>query len=454
MPPRRSERVAAVAERATSALSPLPPALVQQIFLLLAVDERARCACVCRGWRAAVSERCLWTRLDVSRTSGVRVRVTNAFLRGAAARAGGALEALDVSACAALSREALLAVATANAGTLCELRACHGVRTNADLTAPAALFLPDAEALLRAAPQLRVLYADVEANIVADVCRALSAAGEGLLAPLRVHDLRVRCDTDTEGDVLALAADIASHAWLRELCLVGALPTPAALDAVVDAVLARPHIIRVQFVHCHLNPASAPALARLLTGSAVANLSVLGDGGAALLDAPSATLLAGALRANTTLTSLQLTGVSLWGAGGDVAAVATLLGALTAQPSLRTLILSYNIAREEAQRVAAGVALGTLVANAPALTELDVRQCALGDVGMAPLCAALRRNAHLRALTCFGNALTEAFTAVLLLSAVRANASLRALNTGRRWPAEREAEEVVSRRAAAAGDDR
>jgi hypothetical protein len=98
MPPRRSERVAAVVERATSALSPLPPALVQQIFLLLTVDERARCACVCRGWRAAVSERCLWTRLDVSRTSGVAAaRVTDAFLRGAAAHAGGALEALDVS---------------------------------------------------------------------------------------------------------------------------------------------------------------------------------------------------------------------------------------------------------------------------------------------------------------------------------------------------------------------
>jgi hypothetical protein len=71
---------------------------------------------------------------------------------------------------------------------------------------------------------------------------------------------------------------------------------------------------------------------------------------------------------------------------------------------------------------------------------------------MAPLCAALRRNTHLRALNCNGNILTEAFAADVLLPAVRVNRSLRALTTERHWPAEREAEEVVARRAAA-GDE-
>jgi hypothetical protein len=447
MPPRRSERVAAVVERATSALSPLPPALVQQIFLLLTVDERARCACVCRGWRAAVSERCLWTRLDVSRTSGVRVRVTDAFLRGVVARAGGELQSLDVSGCAAVSREALLAVAAANAGTLRELRACHGVCLGADLAVPDALTLPGAEALLHAAPQLRVLEAEVDANHF-DTSAYRALRSEGLLAPLRVRGLRVFCEDAAEADVLGLAADIAAHAWLQELCVFYALPTPAALDAVVDAI-SRRHM-SVQFYDCHLNPASAPALARLLAGSAVAGLSVVGDGVTALLDAPAATLLAGALRATTTLASLQLSGVNFW---GDVAASATLLGALTAHPSLRTLRISYDIIQEEAQRMAAGVALGALLAaNAPALTELDVRLCGMRDTGMASLCAALQHNTHLRSLNCMGNHITEAFAADVLLPAVRANASLRALVTSHshHFQAELVAEEVVSRRAAAA----
>jgi hypothetical protein len=205
----------------------------------------------------------------------------------------------------------------------------------------------------------------------------------------------------------------------------------------------------VQFFSCRLNPASAPALARLLAGSVMADLCVVGDGIAALLDAPAATLLAGALRANTTLTSLRLTAVNFW---ENVDAAATLLGALTAHPSLRTLRISYDV-EDEADRLVDGAALGALVAaDAPVLTELDVRHCLLGDVGMAPLLAALRRNTHLRALNCNGNILTEAFAAHVLLPAVRANRSLRALTTERLWLAEREAEEVVARRAAA-GDE-
>jgi hypothetical protein len=454
MPPRRSERVAAVVERATSALSPLPPALVQQIFLLLAVDERARCACVCRSWRAAVSERCLWTRLDVSRTSGfAAARVTDAFLRGAVARAAGELQSLDVSGALRVSREALLAVATANAGTLRELRACHGVCLGADLAVPNPLSLPNAETLLRAAPQVRVLEADVICGNVADARRALRA-DEGLLAPLRVHGLRLLCGDAAEADMVALAADMAAHAWLQELCLLGVLPAPAVLDAAVSALLSCRPCARVQFMVCNFNPASAPALARLLAGSAVTNLSVVGEGGGgvALLDVPSAMLLAGALRANTTLTSLQVAAVNMW---QDAEAAATLLGALTAHASLRTLILSHNIAREDAQRAAACATLGALLAaNAPALTDLNVRLCNLSGAGIAPLCAALPANTHLRTLNCEGNILTPQFAADVLLPAVRANASLRALITGRQWPAEREAEAVVARRAAAAGDER
>jgi hypothetical protein len=432
-------------EDAPSALASLPPAVALFIFAQLPVDVRARCACVCRGWRAALTERSLWTRLDVSRTSSVTVEVTDALLRGAAARAGGALQTLDVSGCRDVSSEALLEVATANAAALRELRACHGVCNDIQVNpaAATALLLASAEALLRAAPQLRVLDADVRCNSVGAARRALRA--EGLQAPLRIHALRVLEHAEAvEADVLALVEDMASHAWLQQLCLVRALPTLAALDAIVDAALTR-RLTSLCFVNCGLNPASAPALARLLGGSALSELCAWGAGdAAALLDAPAAALLAGALRANTTLTSLQLEAVGLW---RDMAAATTLLGALTAHPRLRALILRNNT-EQEADRPAVGAALGALLAaNAPALTELYVARCNLGDAGMAPLFEALPANTHLRTLKCGANDTTEAFAADVLLPAVRANASLRVLATGREWAGERDAEDVVNGRA-------
>jgi hypothetical protein len=106
MPPRRSTRVADAAERATSALSPLPLSVVLHIFSLLPVDCRLRCLEVCRGWRHMLLERSLWTRLDLSTTSGVRasVWVLDALLRCAAARAGGGLQSLHVNKSASRTR--------------------------------------------------------------------------------------------------------------------------------------------------------------------------------------------------------------------------------------------------------------------------------------------------------------------------------------------------------------
>jgi hypothetical protein len=449
MPPRRSAHGAAVVERESTVLS-LPHALLLLIFALLPVDMRARCACVCRAWRAALSERSLWVRLDLSRTSGVTRAVTDALLRGAAARAGGALETLDVSGCLAVSVEALLAVATANAGTLRELR----MRTCTCLYAAAAIRLsldiPSAEALLRAAPQLRVLEADVHCNDVPHARHALRA--EGLMTPLCVHGLWVDATGDaTEADILDLCALVASHASLQQLCVSGALWTPAALDAVVNAARARHSLTSLFFVNCGLSPASAPVLVRLLGGSAVDELHVYEGGRAqeSLLDTPAAELLAGALRANTTLTSLRLAYVHLW---DDPQVAAILLGALATHPSLRSLDISCNVIAQAADRVAAGAALGALVAaDPPALTTLNIAYCLLHDAGLRPLFEALPRNTHLRTLNCADNLFSLWLAANVLLPAVRANASLRALTTNHRFhsPGELEAMEIVSRRVAA-----
>jgi hypothetical protein len=181
-------------------------------------------------------------------------------------------------------------------------------------------------------------------------------------------------------------------------------------------------------------------LARLLGGGALAVLEIV-DCGDPFVDAAAAVVLANALRACSTLTALALTCVDFW---RDPAAATAQLGALTGHASLRTLDLSYNDAYNNADPAAAGAALGTLVAvNAPALTELDVSWCYLGDAGLRPLFDALPANTHLAKLECGGNGVTDAFVYDVLLPAVRANGSLLQLES-----ASTEAEALVAQRAA------
>jgi hypothetical protein len=169
------------------------------------------------------------------------------------------------------------------------------------------------------------------------------------------------------------------------------------------------------------------------------------------VDGASAALLGDELRANATLEALTLRGVDLWRhAPADVAA--PLLRALAGHARLGALSVSDNPVEGAARRGAAGAALAALLAaNAPALTELDVSWCDLGDAGLRPLFLALRANTHLRALNCSLNGLTEACARTRLLPAVRANTSLRQLSA--QLPgltalhSAREAEALVQRRA-------
>jgi hypothetical protein len=99
---------------------------------------------------------------------------------------------------------------------------------------------------------------------------------------------------------------------------------------------------------------------------------------------------------------------------------------------------------QRAGRAGVGTALGVLLAaDAPALTELDVRRCNLGDAGLGPLLEALPANTHLRTLKCTGNNTTGAFAADVLLPAVCANTSLRALDAGWQFFGDLEAEGIV-----------
>jgi hypothetical protein len=431
MPPRRSARVAAVAERESSALPPLPLALVLHILSLLPVDARLRCREVCRGWRAVLLERSLWLRLDLSKASGLAHPATDALLRAATARAGGQLHALDVSACEGITHACLLAVLAANAGALRELRAWR-----ADFSL---LGFADAHALVRAAPQLRVFHADVDCKSVADAQRLLR--NEGVFAPLRVRKLELDTVTETEASVLSLAVDVVAHPSLVDLNLFGApLGTPAALDAIAAAALANRFSV-LTLGDCRLSPASAPALARLLSGAGLRSLSIIN---ALLLDVAAAAVLGDALRANRTLHTFMLLSAALW---RDPAAAVTVIRAITAHRSLEHVSFFKN--RIGDAQDAAGAALGTLVAADAPLTFLDVRDCGLQEAALGPLFDALPRNTHLVTLLLGDITASVAFLRERLLPAVRANTALRRLVitlTGEAVFTVREAQMIVNSR--------
>jgi hypothetical protein len=302
------------------------------------------------------------------------------------------------------------------------------------------------EALLRAAPRLSVYDADVECTELTRAHRVLR--NEPPFSPLHVCTLRFQpaAGERDEAAVLALAADLASHAHLRRLWLGWApLSTAAALDAVVDAALTR-RLTSVTLDCCSISHESVPALVRLIGGGALAELNIFGDSDWLLQDLPAALALGNALRTSSTLTSLAINAVLLWRVP---AAVTALLGALTGHPSLRSLDISYNQFDED-DLEEAGALIGALVAaNAPALHKLDVSYGDLGDVGLGPLFDALPANTHLRKLSCEGNDHSDAFLRERLLPAVRANSSLRELETGLQTNTAREAEALVQRRAAA-----
>jgi hypothetical protein len=377
--------------------SSLPHSLVVRVLAALPADARLRCAEVCKTWHAAVSDRSLWLRVDLSRESGFTHAVTPALLRAVGARAAGHMQALALpSLMTEPFCDALLEVLRANSASIREL----------DTTAPdkrATWFMRvSIERFLAAAPHLQVFRSDASAP---GFQAARMLRNEAPFGPLCVRFLYLEKEQQAEGaeeeervddaDVLALAAAMREHASLQAVWLENVpLDTPAVLDAFTNAALAR-RVTELCFDCCSLSPACAPALARLLSSTALTHLGVAGNGGP-LLDAPAAALLTAALRANTTLRFLHLNYVDLW----DANAGAALLTALTSHPSLQELSLTSNRVHVAAA-AAVGAALGALIAaDAPALRKLNMSYCALGDAGLAPLVDALASNTHLCVLHC------------------------------------------------------
>lgn len=411
-------------------LTSLPLPLPQRIFLRLPVDQRGRACCVCRAWRDALADPELWTQLDLTEESGVVIyRLRDAqLLRGAAARAQGRLHTLDVR---FTYREwshdmepALLEVLTANTASLRVLR----VRT---LRLPLVDYGDDsvcALALLNAAPRLERLDADVSCNAVDMLHLMRGEAPWDLLArPLRIQSLEVIIETnDAVPAVAAVLADATLQPALSTVVFSFAhITEPPVLDALVDGLLAR-HTVRALELGCCTQPAAAP-LARLLAGGALTTLKVnvlWNRAHTALFDEAGAALVADALRANTTLTTLEFKKANLC---EDVAAACTVLGALVGHPSLSELVLWNEVPPAEGH-AALGAALAALVtADAPALEYMEIINVDLGGASLEPFVNALRRNRHLRKLRFSPNGLSEEFKGGELLPVIRANSGLQLL---------------------------
>jgi hypothetical protein len=413
---------AAAEESEAASFASLPHALALHVFSAaeLPADARARAKLVCTGFRDTLTDVSLWTRLDLSAASGVTCTVNDAALSCASGFARGGLTALNLCECDDITAAALLAVINSNAGALRELRTPRRFRLGRLYGADANTAVMNA--LLRAAPLLSAFHADV--NCMIKQARAL-LRNEAPYGPLRMHAFSVAWDTPDDGTEEAVAAfsrDLAAHASLASLYLTWApLHLSLALDAVVEAVLAC-RLRSCTFSECRLSPASAPALARLLSGDVLTKLTI-DNGPERLLDEAAATSLGDALRANCTLTSFSLASHWLF---ADSAALAALLGALVAHPSMRRLHLqNFGLANTAHSTVVADM-LGALVqTDAPSLTELDVNGTG-------------------------GSKMSDAFARDVLLPAVRANISLRSLLLEGNGEAHQEAMALVAARTAAA----
>ena len=407
----------------------LPPVIVRAVLLRLTITQRARCACVCRRWRELVADPELWLRLDFTGFSsefrGVYRTVTETALRGAAARAQGRLETLDIVHLPSL-QAALSDVVAQNAASLRELRLCTVGGLNGFVIL---------EQLLRTAPAMEVFLNCLECGY--GTARRL-LCGKPPWGQLRLPRLKLLWAVDHEPGVHEDAAVSEPMTALLLNCVEVLGNTSVTfnlpeMDEVVDLALAH-RLTALAMDDCYPTTSAVPALARLLSKSdTLLELTIDGgEGGPMLLDAEGAELLADALRANATFRHLNLSSVDLW---NDVQAAVTLLRSLTGHASLCSLNLSRNAVYNtgtDAQVI--GAALGELVAaNAPELHSLDLTNCYLGRAGLGPLAAALPHNTHLCGLTLEGNDMCLGFLKQDLVPALLANTSLEWLVLGECW---------------------
>ena len=233
--------------------------------------------------------------------------------------------------------------------------------------------------------------------------------------------------SDEEG--VSLARNIHAHPSLQELGVSHTpLDTPAALDSIVDAVIAC-GLTGLHVSYCSLGPEAVTHFARLLRDAP--HLSVLYirddiEGMSQMCDADSAPILAAALRVSS-LSVLCLAFIGVWDDGvGNV-----LVDALVGHPTLQEISLAFNSMDKNDPRNTGGACLARLVAaNSPMLDVLDLFY--LGGAGLfycddvlRPFFTMLPSNTFLHTLSLPMCNISESFARNVVLPSVRANASLR-----------------------------
>jgi len=345
----RERNTAAV--RAAAIFATVSKEALRVIWLALPVQDRARCACVCRAWRSALADPALWACLRPLYSPFWRrlkadhdalpeaLRDFNAVLRAAAAKAAGRLEVLDFSdLCECGCRPAhslLLELVTANSGTLRDL----GIWDLDDLDDEQDGLLT----LLHAAPHLQTFHipSGAYSTDVAFTLRMLR--NEDAYRPLRLGALLLSVTAQMVVDVLALASAVAAHTSLWKLKLHG-LTThdAAALDALVDAALTR-KIREFILEECTVPSAFASSLARLFREGHVESLRLsymtIEEAAAPFFDSAAVAVLVPALLSNKRLKHLTLSGNRIW---ANATAATALLSALASHPSLERLSISYD----------------------------------------------------------------------------------------------------------------
>ena len=225
-------------------LDDLPSDVLSYILELLPADQRARCAAVCRSWRALLQGPELWRTLHID-PSALSVP-PEAALAGAAARAQSQLRELIVDASLNLQLwPPFLAAVRANAGSLRLLRTGGALQH--------AMFLPQVESVFDAAPSLTL-----RCGVFADAAHAAPAC---LRQPpyerLRMHALAADGFRDA-AELSALLVAARTHAGLRALHL---LEAPLGLDAPGPAALAQAAaelgLETLELTRCGLSAAAA-----------------------------------------------------------------------------------------------------------------------------------------------------------------------------------------------------
>ena len=445
-----------------SPVSRLPQTLLSAVFALLRLDERLRCAEVCRAWRTAARDRSLWMRLDLSRAGGnfpispLKCWPAEVKPRLAAALrcADGALQSLDLR---GLDTQYWLEdfgqLLGGSASTLTELFA--GTHVGYYYRLPMA----DVRSALRAAPALRVLHAAVETR-ASDLAELLRADGE--LAPVRISSAAVDSAlTDFEAEAVAARAcadAMAASTSLTQLQLREGwdkLATAGALEALIDGMRACSPLRHLSFTCFAPRPPVLPALTRLLNGNTLISLHLDWldyNSHPGVADAADVAQFATALHGCTTLQRLDMRRAPRF----DIPAFATMLTALAGHTSLQEMTCRWFGDYDEDFPEPAVAAIGDIIsANAPALRcfALDI----FGNFGGgddAPdafrhIFQALSVNTALSTFVCShdGILLSDAFVRSAMLPALRANISLREFSVERLSDdLKREVDEIMTAR--------